>query len=1046
MRKLLLLLAVGIFYCALSFGQAKTITGQVVDSKGNPVPFVTVKVKGSNVGTSADGNGQFTLDVQKGAVLEISGTEVQATEVTVGDKNFVKVNVELAQKVLEEVIVTAGGFKTKRKEIGTTTTVVKAEELTAGKSVSIAGGLQGKVAGLQINATGGGVNPNYRLILRGQRSLTGNNQALVVLDNVIVPNDVLGNLNPEDVENVTVLNGGGAAALYGSQASNGAIIVTTKKGNRNRTAVNVSNTTTFQQVAFYPEFQTKWGGGGYGYGADEFGRPNFSYLENQSYGPEYDGTLRPLGPPLEDGTQDSAIYAYNDGHKKFWETGITNQTDFSLSNGDENSTFYFSGQYATVTGTTPGDEYNRTSLRVNGTRKVGKTIELTYATSYVQNRYDITTQTGSMYGNMLNMPAWVDITRFKNWRTDPFANPIGYYNPWYQNPYFTADNYRNKTRNDYLTANVEIRFNPIKGLDIVGRQGIATRNVSTKNTVGEFIYTEYSKHTDGSSKSDIPGSVSDGSSYSTNLLTDLFAEYYTQQGDFDFRVIGGGQLTQNEGKGVNVSANGLVVPNLFNVNNGVGTPGASESNYKARQLGAYGKVTIGYKNFLYLNGSLRNDWVSILAPENRSFFYPAVDLSFVASDALDVLRNSDVVSYLKLRAGWFKVGQVNLGGNYGAYQLLPTFSSSASGFPYGSLPGYTVDNTLVSNDLKPELTKGYEAGFDLNLFNDRVTTSFTYFNSKTDDQTVVTRVSSTTGFTNLRTNTGQTQSSGIEVNASVTPIRNNDWDVTIGTNYAYLDNNVNFISADLPNLALATYGNTSGSYAVEGQAFPVIMGYDYKRDPQGRVIVDAITGLPTKSDTISILGNAVAKHKMGVNGGVRYKNFSLSFLFEYRGGYDTYHAMGGEMDWSGTGYRTGIYNRERFVFPNSVIEDPANPGKYVENTNITIKNGAGNNGYWSDGINRDVSVNYVTSGDFWKLREVSLSYDVPLSVFGSNRIVKGLTLSVQGRNLLVWMAKDNFYTDPEYSDAGNDNNGIGLTGIGQTPPSRYYGATVAFKF
>jgi hypothetical protein len=359
------------------------------------------------------------------------------------------------------------------------------------------------------------------------------------------------------------------------------------------------------------------------------------------------------------------------------------------------------------------------------------------------------------------------------------------------------------------------------------------------------------------------------------------------------------------------------------------------------------------------------------------------------------------------------------------------------------LPGYTVDNKLVSNNLKPEITAGYEVGFDLNLLNDRITSTFTYYNSKTDDQTVTTRVSSATGFSNLLTNTGQTQSKGIEVSLNGNVLRNRDWDVTVGGNYTYLDNKVNNISADLKNLALATYGNTAGSYAVEGMAFPVIMGYDYKRDPQGRVIINQADGLPTKSDTISILGNAVAKHKLGLNGTVRWKNFSFSMLWEYRGGYQAYHAMGPEMDWSGTGYRTAIYNRERFVFPNSVYWDGA---KYVENTNITIKNGGGNNGFWSDGINRDVTSNYVTSGDFWKLREMSIAYDVPVKVFGGNKVIKGMRISVQGRNLLLFMAKDNYYTDPEYSDAGNDSNGIGLTGISQTPPSRYYGGTVTFRF
>jgi TonB-linked SusC/RagA family outer membrane protein len=1044
MRKILSLLTVGIFTCALTFGQAKTVTGRVTDSQGNPVPYATVTVRGGGQGTSADQNGQFSLSVKKGDVLVVSGTELKTKTITVGDSDAITIQVEASDAVLEEVVVTAGGFKAKKKEIGTATTVVKAEELVAGKAVNIAGGLQGKVAGLQINATGGGVNPNFRLVLRGQRSLTGNNQALVVLDNVIVPNEILGNLNPEDVENVTVLNGGGAAALYGSQASNGAILITTKKGRKGITAVTVSNTTTLQQTAFFPKFQTKYGGGGFGYSADEFGNPNFSYLENQSYGPQYDGTKRPLGSPLEDGTQDSAIYAYNPGHKKFWETGVQNQTDFSVSSGDEVSTFYVSGQYASVTGTTPGDKFNRTVLRVNGTRKIGSKILVSYTTSYTQNRYDITSQTGSMYGNMLNMPSWVDITRYKNWRTDKFANPNGFYNPWYQNPYFTADNYRSKSRNDYLVGNIELKFTPIKGLDLVARQGLATRNYSSQNTVAEFLYTEYAKHTEASSKSDIPGSVSEGSGYTTNLLTDLYAEYSKEVGDFEYNLIGGTQFNQNESKNMGISANGLVVPDLYNVSNGVGTPGVSAAMYKARQVGAYGKAKIGYKKFLYVNGSYRNDWVSTLAPENRSFSYWAVEGSFLPSVVIDAIQNSNVISNLKLRGGYSKVGQVNLLGNFGAYKLRPTFSSGAFGFPYGSLPGYTVDNLLVANTLKPEFTKGYEFGFDLGMFNDRVSAAFTYFNTKTDNQTVTTRVSNATGFNDLLTNTGQTQSKGIEVSLNTLPVRTKDWEVTIGGNYSYLDNNVNSISADLRNLALATYGNGAGSYGVEGRAFPVIMGYDYKRDPQGRVIINQADGLPTKSDTISILGNAVAKHKLGLNGSVSWKNFSFSMLWEYRGGYQAYHAMGGEMDWSGTGYRTAIYNRERFVFPNSVYWDG---NKYVENTNITVKNGGGNNGFWSDGINRDVQSNYVTSGDFWKLREMSIAYDVPVAkLFGNNNIVKGMRVSVQGRNLLLFMAKDNYYTDPEYSDAGNDSNGIGLTGIGQTPPARYYGGTLTFRF
>ena len=1041
MRKLLYTLVVLMSMSIVSFGQVRTIKGKVSDQNAAALQGVTVRLQGkTEKAVLTNTKGEFEIKAQNGDFLLFSFVGFKTERVKVAQAIM---NVTLTEQVnlMDEVVVTAGGVKAKRKEIGTASSIVKAESLVAGKSTSIAGGLQGKVAGLQISNTGGGINPNFRLVLRGQRSLTGNNEALLVLDNVIVPSTMLGNLNPEDVEDIVVLNGSGAAALYGSQASNGALIVTTKKGKNGVTQVGFSQTTTYESVAFFPKIQEKFGAGGSGYGVDQFGYGNFSYLENQSYGPAFDGSKRPLGPPLADGSQDSTYYRFYPGHNDFWEKGLIKQTDFNVSNGDANSTLYFSAQYVDQKGTTPSDVYNRANVRLNGTRRIGNTINITYSTSYTQNRYNTTSATGSMYDQMLNMPVNVDITRYKDWQNDKFANPNGFYNPWYPNPYFTLANNRATTRNDYLTANVEIKFTPIKGLDFVARQGITTRNNSYKNWTGAFKYTDYAKHTDGSSKSDISASVSDGMSYSTQLLNDFFTQYkHNYFTDYSLNVILGGQWQQDQSKSVGVSANGLVIPNLFNVSNGVGTPGASEANYLSRKMGAYADARFGYKNYLYLHVSGRNDWVSILAPENRTFFYPAADLSFIASDAFDFLKNSNTVSYLKFRAGVSKVGQVNLG----PYSLLPTVYSG-SGYPFGSQAGYTIGNSLVSPSLKPEITKGYEVGFDLNLFSDRITSNVTWFHTNTVNQTVTTGVSQTTGFSSLLTNTGETMSEGLEVTTHVTPIRTKDWNVTVGAIYTYLNNNVLSISNDIPKLSLATYGNGSGSWAVANKPFPVIMGYDYKRDGAGHVIVDAVTGLPTKSDTISVLGNAVAKHKLSLDGSIRYKSFTLSFLFEYRGGYQIYNSIGPGMDWSGTGWRTALYDRKRFVFPNSVIADPANPGKYVNNTNIEIANGNGNNGFWTDGINRDVTSNYVTSADFWKLRELSIAYNVPAKFLAKSKFIKGCTISAQGRNLMVWMAKDNYYTDPEYSSAGSTSNGIGLTGY-EVPPSRYYGATVSFKF
>jgi TonB-linked SusC/RagA family outer membrane protein len=1047
MRRFLSLFMVLMLTSIFASAQKKTVTGKVTDEAGNAIPFATVKEKGTGVGVSADESGDFKITIPPKAVLIVSATGYLTKETTASGNEF-NVSLQTAANTMQEVIITAGGVKQKTREIGTAATQITSQTLNAGKAANVSSGLQGKVAGLMISNSSGGVNPNFRVVLRGQRSLTGNNQALLVLDNVIVPSDMLSNLNPEDVESVTVLNGAGAAALYGSQASNGALIVTTKKGRNGRTAVTLAHTTTLESVAFFPKIQKLFGAGGSSYGYDQFGNVNYSSIENQSYGPKFDGSTRDVGYPLENGDQLKLPYQYNPGHDDFWQTGVQNREDLTLTTGDDKSTLYFSGQFLKATGTTPGDKYNRASIRVNGTRKIRNSLLLTYNTGYTQNRYDLTTQTGNMFNNLLNMPSSVRITDYKNWRTDPFANENGFYNPWYQNPYFSADNYRQYTRNDYLTASVELKFTPVAGLDIVGRQGLATRNWTVETNNYAFTYSDYAKDNAGITKSDVPGYVDNSAGYYTELLTDFFANYNKKFGDYSLNILAGFQNRDDQQQSEFVSGNGLVVPGLFNVSNGVGTPGASSGKYKARQNGLYGEARIGYKDYLFLHGTARQDWVSILNPPNNTFFYPSVDLSFIANEAIGALKNSQVINFLKLRAGWSKVGQVNLGSAnpYGAYRLDPIYGQ-AYGYPYGANPGFSAGNGLVSSALKPELTEGYEAGFDLNLLKDRITTSVTYYSSKTKDQTVNTSVAPSSGYTGLLTNVGVTQSNGWEITAHFTPVRTSNFQFTIGGNYTYLHNTVLSLYQDAP-LAIATYGTGGpGSWAYQGKSFPVITGYDYKRDPNGRVIVDAITGMPSQnSDSLVIFGQAQPTHRLGIDGSFKYKGLTFSFLFEYRGGAVIYNNGGSTFDWAGTGIRTASYNRDRFVFPNSSYWDDAKK-QYVANTNITVKDGNGNAGFWSDATaNMDVSSNYVTSADFWKLRELSISYDLPDRLFGDKKYIKGATVSVQGRNLLIWLPKDNIYTDPEYSDAGYNSNGIGLTGLGQTPPSRFYGASVIFKF
>ncbi|WP_293302467.1 SusC/RagA family TonB-linked outer membrane protein [Pedobacter sp. UBA4863] len=1041
MKKLLQSLFILLFVATAAMAQNRTITGTVTSKEdGLPLPGVSVKVRGTNIGASTGANGRYSLSVPASATnLEFSSLGYLSQSTNIGSSGTI--NVVLAQdtKVLNEIVVSGAGLTVRKKELGANQTTLSNDAITKAKPTNVLSGLTGKVAGLNIQSVGSGVNPNYRVVLRGMRSLTGNNEALIVVDNVIVPNSILGNLNPDDIEDLTVLNGSSAAALYGSAASNGALIIVTKKGKRGGGFdIKVANTSTFEEVAFFPKLQKEFGSG-----SDNDVQVYLSY-ENQQYGPKFDGSIVNLGRVLPDGTFQRVPYSWSNAKYDFWETGYTNVTDFSVTSGDDKGGIYASAQYMQATGTTPGDEYNRATARIGGTKKVSEKINFGYSLSYIQNRYDLTTQTSSIFDDLLNAPGHAPITQYKDWKNNIIASPNGYFNAYHNNPYFRADNYREKTRNDYFVGSTELKYKPLEWLDFTGRVGLTARNTSAKAYSDIFIFDSFFAGQAGSTeykKQNILGGVRDDFSYTTNIVSDFIAHAQKKVNDdlkLDLTILG--QLSQYQAKSESASVSGLVTAGLFNLSNSLNPPTASESNALTRSYGLSGKLDIGYKDYLFLTLTGRNDWVSVLAPENRSFFYPSATLSFVANEAIDFLGNVKQLDFLKLRGGWSKVGQVNIA----AYSLLPTFSQAA-GYPYNGQGGLSVGGRMVSAGLRPEMTTQWELGADFSLLKSRVSAGFTYYNTKTKDQTVSTGVASSTGYTSLLTNTGQTSSRGIEANLSAIPYKTNNWEISVGANYAHYDNTVDYISSDLSQLTLGAYGGTVGSYAVAGQQFPVIQGKTHVRDDQGRIIVDRITGYPSATTGISVIGQANAAHILGVNMTVNYKNFSLYGSGEYRGGYVLYNRGGGTFDFSGAGYNTGIYNRDRFVIPNSSYLDPVT-NKYVPNTNITVRDGGP--GYWTiAGPRTGIDENYITSGAFWKIRELSLSYKIPASVFTKTRAIKGARISVQGRNLFIFLPKTNVYTDPEYSEGNglSGGNAIGLTSLNQTPPSRYYGATLTLN-
>lgn len=1022
--------------------QDRTVSGRVTSAEdGSALPGVSVVLKGTAIGTQTDGDGRYSLSIPSaGGTLTFSFISLKTQDVAVTSQSTVDIVMQADAATLNEVVVVAGGLTVQRRELGNQATTVKAADITQGKSQNAMAGLSGKVPGLLVSAVSSGVNPNYRVVLRGQRSLLGNNQALLVLDNVITPNSILGNLNPEDIEDIQVLNGAGAAALYGSDASNGALIVTTKRGKAGKTAITVSNTTTFENVSYLPQLQKEFGSG-----TTPDTPPVYTPYENQQYGPRFDGSMRIIGKPLENGEIQTVRYSPTDARTEFWETGMMNQTDFSVTSGDDKGSIYASGQYFRQHSTVPWDKYKRYSFRANIDRKIGEHVKSAISTSYISNNYDISSAVGTAYNDVLMSPAQVDITKYSQWRGNPasnFANPNGYYNEYYDNPYFTLSNNRTETKNNYFQGVLELKWNPITPLTFTGRLGLTSRNVFSKSYTGKFTYTDYTKGISGGSKTDTPGSVSDVGSYSNQLVADLFAEYKTKlSDDFSLTVVAGFQSRDNRDKSVNVSANGLVISGLYNVGNTLTNLGGGEGNSRATQMGVYGDVRLGFKEWAYLHLTGRNDWRSVLAKENRSFFYPAADVSIIVSDAVSALKESEWIDALKVRGGYSQVGQVNIA----PYALATTFGQ-AYGYPYASGGGFTLGNTLYAPDLEPEITTSVEAGFDLDLKKYSASVGLTVYKSNTVDQTIPVQISSATGYNTLQTNVGEVQNKGLETYIQATPIELSfGLSVMFRATYTINQNEVISLSDQSDIMVLGSSGSNARVVAQVGKPFPYLQVTKYNRTDDGKVIVNPTTGFPATDGTFNNVGTTSPPHILGLTTEVKYKGFRLAATAEYRNGHYIYNAISTSFDFSGAGIRSTWFNRERFVFPNSAYEDPENPGTFIDNTNVTTATGGAD--FWTDGSrNTGVGENYTHSAGFWKIREISLRYDFPTSWLSATKFIKGASLSVQGRNLFIWTPKTNLYTDPEYSALGADSNAIGFTSINLTPPARYVGGTISLTF
>jgi TonB-linked SusC/RagA family outer membrane protein len=1065
MKKLLLVsLCFLMLFITQVFAQNRTVTGTVTaKDDGLPIPGVTVKVKGTQIGTQTNTAGKFTLNVPPtGAVLVFSFIGYETKEVPA---NGPAVNVELAvsSRQLGEVIVTGAlGIKRAEKENGYASTTVSAKDLTMTNETNIANGLTAKVAGLAVATVDNSIDPQIRITLRGNRSIGGNNTALIVVDGIPIPGGSLSSINPDDVESSTILKGSGAAALYGSEASNGAIIITTKKGTGARPTITYDNSLQLEKVGYFPDLQNQFGnfGGEPNYIDPLTGFSQYVPYENQLYGPAFDGRIVNVGGPAggPNGPVLTAVYSplKKNPIESFFNTGITEQNTITFSQGDAKSSFFMSAQNIYKEGTVPSDKSYSTRVSIRGTKSAGD-FKADYSIGYTRTNistYGTGYNGGNLYTTVMQWPAFLDIKQFSNPNTSTFGNPSDFYDAYAINPYWIVDDSRINKQRDVFLGNLKLTYSPTKWLDASYQVAQSVGIDQEKYTRSQVNFTPYSVSDpfgagnvpSSFSSGLIPGQVSDlyqygdgtGAAYPggfSRLQGDAILNFHhTFFNDFKTNLILGNTVWEQYYKAQFTGSNNLLIQDFYNVNTISGVPTAFEGEATIRQIAYFGELNLGYKDFIFLDGTLRNEQDSRLNAKNRSFTYPSAKISFIPTEAIEALKNNKVLNYAKLYASFSKVGNISVG----PYNLQNTYFVTG-GFPYGSLGALSTGGTNYSSDLKPESIKEIELGAELSFFDSRLHTTITYYKQNSTNQTLNINTSSATGYSNAVINAGEIQSSGeeFELTGQVLTQAKNVFGWTLGGNLSINDSKVVSL---LPNINSVQLGNNV--FAVVGQPFPVYKGTDMNRDPQGRVIVDANTGLPSANPVQQNFGRTTPKYILGLNTQVAYKFISLSGVAEYRGGNIIYNAVGSTLNFAGSSAISASAGRQAFVYPNSVINTgtAANP-VYTPNTSVNVVDG--NYGFWQSSAYNSVNSPRVSSAAFWKLREVALNFKLDQFIRNA-KFIKGLTVALTGRNLALWKPKSNPWGDPEFADT--IGNGIGTTSSNQTPGTRLFGADLKVTF
>lgn len=1040
----------------LSVGMAHaqtTLSGQVTDESGSPIQGATVVVEGTTTGIFTDEEGRFRLQVPSGSDnLAVSYIGYLRQSIAINGQSVINVTLMEDIMSIEEVVVTAVGITREKKSLGYAVSSIDNGELTKSRATNLVDGLSGKVAGVRISNQSGTAGGGAKILIRGASSLSGTGQPLFIVDGMPVSNsgfngarsDIInggvdagnraGDINPDDIEDITVLKGSSATALYGARARDGAIVITTKKGSRGSGAkVSINSTVRFDNVLRFPDFQNEYTTGDAATG--EYDNVNFS----NGWGPQISQIQDRRFPNfLGDSVQ---LQAFPSNVEDFYNTGVTTINSFSISDGDESSDYRLGYTYLDQNGAVPNSGYDRHNLSFNVGRKLSRRFSSRVTANYVRSSSFGRPSQGSNSPNILfinSLPRTVDTELLRNNVVDEFGNPIGL-NPTSNNPFWIIENNPFTNNVDRIYGSAEVSYRAASWLNFTGRAGTDVsrdfrRRVTRKGTIGAAT-----------------GNFISDNLYNRNLNIDVLGTINKNIGeDITLQLIAGYNIFEQESRFERWVSSDLAADELYSYANAtLNAPSNQFSNTPVslqRLMGAYGDLTISYKNWLFLNITGRNDWNSTLRnpglpieEDDISYFYPAVNLAWAFTDALGI--ESDILSFGKVRANYAQVGS-----SVGPYSLEFTylaspdvftqFQATNNTFPFAGQIAFEATGTLPEPFLVPQQQNSYEVGAELNFFLGRLNLDVTYYNQLTENQIVSLSTPPSTGFAAKVVNGGSIRNSGWEIMLSGDPIRNSNgfrWNIT--ANYQRNVQIVEELIDGLDEFTLTSGFSGIQVQAEEGQPFGLYGGTWLRDSATNQLIINPETGLRIPGEQ-GRLGNIYPDFTLGINNQFTFKGFLLSFLVDWRQGGVIFSSTSSSVRNSGLAIET-LENRDQSFIDEGVNIDA--DGNLVPNQTPVESM----NQFWTNYSQTSVAESNTFDATYVKLREARFGYTFPKSLM-EKTFLSSMTIAVEGRNL--WLIDSALpHVDPESNLFGSSLVGEGVE-FQSVPSTRTVGFNLQLGF